>query len=169
MRRVMFLFALFVCPAALPVVAVAQVGDAPSNTLPAIRREVYGTRANLPEPAVPPAALPAKTIVDPVPVPAVAERVVRSPAAVVTERPIVRQEVVAPGAVVTWWDAFARNSYGFYDDGYLDDNWFYDYYEVPRAARAVTVVQRPASNTPVQGHHTSWVYEPLAERGLFSW
>ena len=103
------------------------------------------------------------------PVPAVAERVVRTPAAVVTERPVVRQEVVAPAAVVTWWDAFVRNSYGFYDDGYLDDNWFYDYYEVPRPACAVTVVERPASNTAVLGHHTTWVYEPVAERGLFSW
>jgi len=158
--------------AALPTVAAAQVGGAPDSALPAIAREVYGPRANVPVPAIPPIELPAKAIVDPVtPAPVAAERVVRTPAAVVAARPVVAQEeVVAPAAVVTWWDAFIRNSYGFYDDGYLDDNWYYDYYELPRpATRAVTVVQRPGSSTPVQGHHTSWIYEPVAERGLFSW
>jgi hypothetical protein len=123
----------------------------------------------VPVPAVPPAAVPAKTVIDPVvPAPVVAERVMRTPAAIVTERPVVREAVAGPAAVVTWWDAFARTSFGFYDDGYLDDNWYYDYYELPRPARAVTVVERP-SNAAVLGHHTSWVYEPVAERGLFSW
>jgi hypothetical protein len=172
MRRIVYWFFGFTCLAAMPAVGVAQVaGEASDSALPALRREVFGPRANVPVPAIPPVELPAKTIVDPVaPAPVVAERVVRTPAAIVTERPVVAQEVVAPAAVVTWWEAFVRNSYGFYDDGYLDDNWYYDYYDVPRpAARAVTVVQRPGSNAPVQGHHTSWVYEPVAERGLFSW
>jgi hypothetical protein len=170
MPRIAHSFVSILSLAALPAVVAAQVGGAPDSALPALRREVYGPRANVPVPAVPPVELPAKTIVDPVtPAPVVAERVVRTPAAVVAARPVVAQEVVAPAAVVTWWDAFVRNSYGFYDDGYLDDNWYYDYYELPRAARAMTVVQRSATSVPVQGHHTSWVYEPVAERGLFSW
>jgi len=142
--------------------------EAQDAALPTIAREVYGPRANIPVPAVPPPLVPAKAVLDPVaPAPVVAERVVRTLAAVVTERPVVREAVVAPAAVVTWWDAFARNIYGFYDDAYLDDNWYYDYYELPRTTRAVTVVERPSG--AALGHHTSWVYEPVAERGLFSW
>ena len=169
MRAIACFFVLFSLVGILVVAAMALAAAAQDAALPTIAREVYGPRANVPVPAVPPVQVPAKTVIDPVvPAPAIAERVIRTPAAVVIERPVVRTEVVAPAAVVTWWDAFARNTYGFYEDGYLDDNWYYDYYELPRAARAVTVVERPTGGAAL-GHHTSWVYEPVAERGLFSW
>jgi len=133
-----------------------------TETLPAIAREVYA-----PKPEVRVTPLPA-AIVPAAPVRAVTERVVTEapPAPVaVAERAVVREQAVTPGGVVTWWDAFARNRYGYYDDSYLDDNWYYDYYELPKAA--AVIVDR--SVTAVPGHRTTWIYEPLAERGLFSW
>jgi hypothetical protein len=86
------------------------------------------------------------------------------PTTTVTTRPVVRETVVAPTRAVTWWDAFGRMSYGFYDDGFTDDNWFYDYYEVPQAAVAV---EQPVAAS--DGTRTSWRYDPVVEQRLFRW
>jgi hypothetical protein len=86
------------------------------------------------------------------------------PATTVATPPFVRETVVAPARTATWWDAFGRMSYGFYDDGFTDDNWFYDYYEVPAAAVAVA---QPVSTT--DGTRTSWRYDPVIEQRLFRW
>ena len=50
------------------------------------------------------------------------------------------------------------------DDGFTDDNWFYDYYELPPTTLAV---EQPA--TTAQGYRTSWRYDPLVEQRLFRW
>src|SRR5262245_25970493 len=71
-------------------------------------------------PVVTKAIVPARVVERPVAV---------APAVPVEERPIVREAVAAPARVVSWWDAFGKMRYGFYDDGFADDNWFYDYYE----------------------------------------
>jgi len=86
------------------------------------------------------------------------------PSATVTARPVVREAVVAPARTLSWWDAFGKLRYGFYDDGFTDDNWFYDYYETPPTTVAV---QQPAS--AAQGYRTSWRYDPLVEHRLFRW
>ena len=82
----------------------------------------------------------------------------------VTARPVVRETVVAPARTVTWWDAFGKMSYGFYDDGFTDDNWFYDYYQIPATTVAV---DQPASAPAV--YRTSWRYDPQVEQRLFRW
>ncbi len=84
--------------------------------------------------------------------------------AVVTARPIVREAIVAPTRTVTWWDALARMRYGFYDDGFADDNWFYDYYDGPPTTVAV---EQPVAAAP--GGRTSWRYDPQVEQRLFRW
>src|SRR5262245_6264108 len=134
-----------------------------SETLPAIAREVYAPKPVVRVPVAPAVAVPAA------PVRAVTEQVVTeaAPPVAVAERTVVGEQAVVPSRIVTWWDAFARNRYGHYDDGYLDDNWYYDYYELPRAAPAAVVVDRAVGTVP--GHRTTWMYEPVAERGLFSW
>jgi len=91
------------------------------------------------------------------------------PPATITARPVVREAVVretavAPARSVTWWDAFGKLRYGFYDDGFTDDNWFYDYYEMPPATVAV---EQPVIDTA--GIRTSWRYDPLVEQRLFRW
>jgi hypothetical protein len=78
------------------------------------------------------------------------------------ERVAIPSPVVATTPAFTFWQVFARNRYGYYDDAYVDDNWFYDYYQPP----ATTAVVTKASST---GYRTSWLYEPLAERGMFNW
>ena len=132
-----------------------------TETLPAIAREVYAPKPVVRVPVAPAVAMPAA------PVRAVTERVVTEEVPAVAERTVVREQAVVPSRIVTWWDAFIRNRYGHYDDGYLDDNWYYDYYELPRAAPAAVVVDRAVGTVP--GHRTTWMYEPVAERGLFSW
>lgn len=138
----------------LPVVCHAQ-----TEGLPAIAREVYRPHTELP----------------PTPVPrVVTERLVTEPPivspVVVDDKPAVAGNLVVPGPVVTAQAAvalpgpFARYSYGFYDDGNADDNWYYDYYEVPKAV----VVAKPVTDA-APGFRTNWRYAPLAERGLFSW
>jgi hypothetical protein len=132
----------------LPAVAMAQTEGAQ-----AIARDVFSDR---PVPGV-----PARVIPESPPRTVVQERVVTErvvPARTVVERPVVRERVVVSEAPARWWDVFARNRYGYYDDAYFDDNWFYDYYELPR-------IQRGAA-TP--GFRTGWTYDPVAERGIFS-
>ncbi|HEY2412120.1 MAG TPA: hypothetical protein VGI40_07750 [Pirellulaceae bacterium] len=139
---------------AFPLVAVGQ-----DEGLPAIAREVYQPRTGLP-----PAATPR----------VVTERLVTEPAIVpppvVDDTPTVAGAVVAPGAVIaptvaaTWPSAFARYAFGFYDDGNADDNWYYDYYQVPKAA---VVVKPPTDALP--GFRTNWTYDRREEAGLFSW
>jgi hypothetical protein len=133
--------------------------------LPAISRETYRQRQETPVPAV-----PLRVVTEPVvparvvPERAVVERVPAEPV-VVADRAAVR-EVVAPRRAIAWFDAFVQNRYGYYDDGYLDDNWFYDYYQF--AAPKAAVVAAPVTAT-APGYRTSWIYEPAAERALFSW
>jgi len=106
-------------------------------------------------PVVSKAIVPARIVERPVAV---------APAAAATTREIVPEAVVAPMRVTSWPDAFGKLRYGYYDDGFADDNWFYDYYESPPAAVAVT---RPAS--AAVGNRTSWRYDPLVEQRLFRW
>ena len=87
------------------------------------------------------------------------------PATTVVARQVVRETVVAPARTVTWWDAFGRMSCGFYDDAFTNDNWFYDYYDVP--APTVAVAQPVVS--PTDGTRTSWRYDPVVEQRLFRW
>ena len=86
------------------------------------------------------------------------------PPVTVTARPVVPETIVAPARTVTWWDAFGKMRYGFYDDGFTDDNWFYDYYELPPTTVAVA---QPAAEPA--GYRTSWRYDPLVEQRLFRW
>ena len=141
--------------------AFSLVATAQDEGLPAIAREVYRPHTELP----------------PAPVPrAVTERLVTEPPIVpprvVDDTPTAVGAVVAPGriavpaAAVSLPGVFARYTYGFYDDGNADDNWYYDYYEVPKAAAAVVV--KPTTDA-FPGFRTNWTYAPLAERGLFSW
>lgn len=167
-----FLLALLVL---FPSLAIAQ-----TETLPAIARETYAPQAEQRIPSLPPRVVSPPAVADTVVAERLPGRVVQgavptrvtervAPAAVpaptaVVEQPLVRERVAIP-PTVTWWEAFTRNRFGFYDDGYVDDNWYYDYYEVPRPAAAVAV---PATSA-APGYRTSWLYEPVAERGLFSW
>ena len=107
-----------------------------------------------------PDAVPKPIVTDAVPRPIVTQRPTDvSPSA--TPTTVVAETFVAPSRLPAWWEAFTLTRYGFNDDGYLDDDWFYDYYQ-PAAARVA--VARPTT-----GYHTGWVYDPLVERGLFSW
>jgi hypothetical protein len=98
----------------------------------------------------------------------VTQRVVTEPPVaadvMVTDRAAVRPAVITPPVTTprttAWWEAFTQSRYGYYNDAYVDDNWFYDYYSPPTTA----VVSRP-----VTGYRTGWLYEPMAERGLFNW
>jgi hypothetical protein len=86
------------------------------------------------------------------------EQRVTAPAAI-AEQPVVRDRVVATSPAPLWWDVLTRARFGYYDDAYFDDNWYYDYYEAPPVTvRTGEVVQR-----------TGWFYAPTAERGLFNW
>jgi hypothetical protein len=140
----------------LPLVARGQTEGATGIARDTFRRQVDANERVI----APPRVVREVRVRDP----AVVERttVVERPA--VVERQVVRQAVV-PERTVTWWTAFTRNRYGYYDDAYVDDDWFFDYYELPRAASAV--VDRAVGTLPP--YRTSWIYEPVAERGLFSW
>jgi hypothetical protein len=156
--------------ATLPSFGLGQVvGSGQTETTPAIARETFGPQAEARIPVLPPRVVPPPVVADAVVAERVPQRVEQravptrvsdrvAPAAVV-DRPVTE-------AVVTWWDAFAQSRYGFYDDAYVDDNWYYDYYDVPRPAAAAVVT--PASGVVV-GYRSSWLYAPAAERGLFSW
>jgi hypothetical protein len=167
MRAHPFLWLILAAVAIRPSIVRAQ-----TEGLPAIAKETFRPRSEVvPVAPVTPAVTervaveprlaepqaPPVTVVEKPPV------AVERPA-VVVEKPVVRETVVAE-PVTTWWVGFARNRFGFYDDGYVDDDWYYDFYETPKAA--AVVVRRPAA-VPL-GYRTGWSYEPLAERGLFSW
>jgi hypothetical protein len=119
---------------------------------------------------VPPRVVGAPVVTRAIVPPRVVEPRVVAPAAVApvavvpATREVVRETVVAPTGVGSWWDAFGKLRYGYYDDGFADDNWFYDYYESPPAAVAV---ERPVS--AAVGNRTSWRYDPLVEQRLFRW
>ncbi len=119
-------------------------------------------------PVVPPVIrqpVVAETVVtERVPAPVVTEVAPVAAPAVVTTRPVVRETLVAPATTVTWREAFGKMRYGFYDDGFTDDNWFYDYYEMPPTTVAV---QQPVAAAP--GTRTSWRYDPQVEQRLFRW
>jgi hypothetical protein len=88
------------------------------------------------------------------------DRVERVPLpAPAVERPILETRVVVARPTLRWWEVLTRSRYGYYDDAYFDDNWYYDYYESPAVASASGEVT----------YRTSWLYAPTAERGLFSW
>ena len=118
----------------------------------------------VPAPVVRPPVVAETVVTERVPAPIVESVTPIVPATTVATRPVVRETVVAPARAVTWWDAFGRMSFGFYDDGFTDDNWFYDYYEVPAVAVAVA---QPVSRT--DGTRTSWRYDPVVEQRLFRW
>jgi hypothetical protein len=140
----------------LPLLAKGQTEGAPAIARDTFRRQVESNERVV----VPPRVVREVRVPDPV----IVERaaVVERPA--VVERQVVRQAVV-PERTVTWWTAFARNRYGYHDDAYVDDDWYYDFYELPRAAPAV--VDRAVGTLPP--YRTTWIFEPVAERGLFSW
>jgi len=154
--------------AVLPSVVSAQ-----DEGLPAIAREVYQPRTGLPPAPVPRVVTERLVTEPPIVAPPVVDDSPNVAAAVVAptvaETVVTRSPVVAPAVVAGWPSVFARYSFGFYDDGNADDNWYYDYYEVPRAA----VVVKPTVAKPVTdarpGYRTNWTYAPAAEQGLFSW
>jgi hypothetical protein len=146
--------------------------------LPAIAREVYRPHTELPPVPAPrvvtervvtePPILPPRIVDDTPVVPGAA--VTASPA-VVTANPVVvtpNPAVIAPAVAMAMATPtiLGRYRFGFYNDGNADDNWYYDYYETPKAAAAV--VAKPATDA-MPGFRTNWTYAPLAERGLFSW
>jgi len=131
--------------------------------LPAIAREVYRPHTELPP--APAARVVTERLVTEPPI---------RPQRVVDDTPTVAGAVVTPGAVVapavvappvaSLPSVFPRFQFGFYDDGNADDNWYYDYYEVPKAA---VVVKPPTDALP--GFRTNWTYDRREEAGLFSW
>ena len=66
----------------------------------------------------------------------------------VLPRRIIVQEIQPPSR---WWDTLAKSRFGYYDDAYFDDNWYYDYYEGP-----------PAARDPDARFRTTWLYSPVA-------
>lgn len=145
--------------------------DAAAQTegLPAIAREVYRPHTEVP-PAGTPRVLTERLVTEPpiVPLkvvddtPAVAAGAVAASATGVTTGRV----VLPDAAAATFAGPLARYTYGFYDDGNADDNWYYDFYDMPKAAAAV-VVKPTTDATP--GFRTNWTYAPLAEEGFFSW
>jgi len=127
--------------------------------LPAIAREVYRPHTELP-PAPAPRVVTERLVTEPPIVPpSVVDDAPTVPGAVVAQG-----AVVAPATVASWPSVFSRYTFGFYNDGNADDNWYYDYYEVPKAA---AVVKPPTDALP--GFRTNWTYDRLAESGIFSW
>lgn len=153
----------------LLVGASSREAAAQTEGLPAIAREVYRPHTEVPPASTPrvvterlvtePPIVPPKVVDDTPPVPA---GVVVVPATVVTTGRV----VVPDAAAATFAGPLARYTYGFYDDGNADDNWYYDFYDVPKAAAAV-VVKPTTDATP--GFRTNWTYAPVAEQGFFSW
>jgi hypothetical protein len=161
---------------AIPGLAIAQ-----TSTTPAIARETFAPQAEPRIPAIPPRVVAPPAVAEAVTAERVPGRVVQGQvptrvteregpavvaAPVVAARPVVAESAVVPVGAASWWTALVGSRYGFYDDAYVDDNWFYDYYEVPAVAAAVAV-PRVTSVTP--GYYTNWLYDPAAERALFSW
>jgi hypothetical protein len=160
------------------LLSVPALARGQTEGTPAIAREVFSRevrRAAVPPPVVVeervvvperrvvvperPVVVPERRVVTERVAPArvVTERVV-APATVV-ERPVVRERVAVATPVVRWWEVLDRARFGYYDDAYFDDNWYYDYYEAPpRTVREGDVLYR-----------TGWFYAPTAERGLFNW
>jgi hypothetical protein len=117
------------------------------------RRVVVPERRVVAEPVVPDRVVTDRVVVDRV----VGERL--TPPAAIAEQPVVRDRVAVTAPAPTWWDVLTRARFGYYDDAYFDDNWYYDYYEAPPVTvRTGDVVYR-----------TGWFYAPTAERGLFNW
>jgi len=153
------------------VAALPSASPAQTETTPAIAREVY--RQQLEGPPRPAARIVTERAVpDPTISPAtvVQERPVAVPATNVPATAVPATTIVAPeGTVATWPALFARYRYGFNDDGNVDDNWFYDFYETPSAPAAVaTTVVKPVTES-APAYRTSWKYDAVSERGLFSW
>jgi hypothetical protein len=176
MRKSLCLYAALIMPllGAFSCVAVGQ-----DEGLPAIAREVYRPHTELPPARAPrviterlvtePPIVPPRVIDD---TPTVAGAVV-SPGAVVAPAvvappagtpAVVSPTVVTPAGATAFPSVFARYTFGFYDDGNADDNWYYDYYDVPKAA----VVVRPTTDA-LPGFRTNWTYDRREEAGLFSW
>lgn len=160
---------LFTASPLLMLAAFPAIAGAQTEGLPAIARETFRPRSEVvpiaPAPSAPVVTervaverRPTEPLAPPV-------TVVEKPPVAVVEKPVIREAVAVAGPVTTWWSAFSRNRYGYYDDGFVDDDWYYDYYEMPRATPVV--VARPAGT--LLGFRTNWIYEPAAERGLFSW
>jgi len=164
-RFALIAFAILLLP------TVAAVALAQTESLPAIAKETYRPKPELPPPGSPPRAVTERLVAEPrviaesVPAPPVA---VSPPVAVerpvVVERPAVASRALIAPRTTRWWDVLSSARYGFYDDGNVDDNWYYDYYDLPKPA----VVVAPSAGTAT-GYRTAWTYEPVAEAGLFSW
>jgi hypothetical protein len=135
------------------LLAMPSMGQAQTEGAVGLARDVFA-REVIKDSLPPPPAVIEERVVLP-------ERVVRErtplPARVV-ERPILEERVIAQPAL-RWWEVLTRSRYGYYDDAYFDDNWYYDYYESPAIAAASGAAR----------YRTSWLYAPTAERGLFSW
>ena len=141
---------------AFSVIAVGQ-----DEGLPAIAREVYRPHTGLPPASVPRVVMERVVTEPPIVPPKVVDDVPVIPRAVVVPSPaVVTSAVTVAGPTI-----LGRYSFGFYDDGNADDNWFYDYYEAPKAA---AVVVKPTTDA-APGFRTNWTYVPLFERGLFTW
>ena len=153
------------------VAALPSASPAQTETTPAIAREVYRQQLEGP-PRPAPRIVTERAVPDPTISPAtvVQERPVAVPATNVPATAVPATTIVAPeGTVATWSALFARYRYGFNDDGNVDDNWFYDFYETPSAPAAVaTTVVKPVTES-APAYRTSWKYDAVSERGLFSW
>lgn len=136
MRTIGFLAAIAL---ALPATCAAQTEGAVGLSRDVHSREVI--KDSLP----PPPAVVQERVVLPASVPLPA-RVVARP--IVEERVVVAQPANAP----------PQSRFGYYDDSYVDDNWYYDYYAPPVAAAPSGALSR-----------TAWAYAPTAEDGIFSW
>jgi hypothetical protein len=149
----------------LPLLGVwALIAAGQDEGLPAIAREVYRPHTELP-PAPAARVVTERLVTEP---PIAPQRVVDD-TPTVAGAVVTRGAVVAPATVATSVAAglptvFPRYTFGFYDDGNVDDNWYYDYYEMPKAA---VVVKPPTDALP--GFRTNWTYDRREEAGLFSW
>jgi len=126
-----------------------------------LARDVYARKVIQDSLPPPPAVITERVVL---PERVVTERVVRVPVpaplpATVVERPILAERVVVTQPTGNWRDVLAESRFGYYDDSYFDDNWYYDYYESPQVAAPSGVAR----------FRTGWFYAPTAERGLFSW
>lgn len=160
------MFRMSLCAAVLLPVAIfggwPRDACAQDEGLPAIAREVYRPHTELP-PASAPRVVTERVVAEP---PILPPKVVDDTPAVGRASVTPRSAVVAPAVVVAAAPSLGRYSFGFYNDGNADDNWYYDYYEAPQTATAVVV--KPITDA-APGFRTNWTYAPLFERGLFSW
>jgi hypothetical protein len=176
----------FVCAsmASTCLIILSSPARAQTEGAAAIARETHARLAEQQLPVLPPRVVPPPVVTDAIVrerLPArVADGLVPTPVTdryspavitppggvvegVVTARPVVTSRVPAVSGVAAYSNAYSKMRYGFYDDGLVDDNWFYDYYEIP-----VTVAVQPASGS-APGYRTSWRYDPAAEQRLFRW